>query len=481
MTARAGNDGNQQFPDWLEANRARLLGELGELIRIPSVSALPAHRPDIVSAADWVAARLRAAGVPKVEVLPTEGNPVVVGEWPAADTDAPTALIYAHYDTQPADPFDEWETPPFEPHERDGRLYARGASDDKGNLLIPVAVAEAFGKLAGQPPLSLIFFFEGEEEIGSPNLRPFLAAHRDRLRADMAISADSGMWSHEQPSLVLASKGLAGVQLDARGANGDIHSGLHGGMAPNPLGALATVLASMKDADGRITIDGFFDDVRPLTELERAEIAAVPFDEAEYGRGLGIAGPVGDPAYSPLERNWARPTFDLNGIWGGFQGAGSKTVIPAEAHAKITCRLVPDQDPGAIIAAIARHVATHTPPGVTITLNPTAGSSRAYAIDSQHPALLAAREIMSAEYGRDPYMVRLGGTLPVAEFFKTDLGLDTIFLAWEMPDENLHGPNEFFRLENFDRGFRVYTELFKRLQKTLRPAPISAQASAPTQ
>jgi acetylornithine deacetylase/succinyl-diaminopimelate desuccinylase-like protein len=463
MTSETGDLGQAAFAAWLAENRARLLDELGELIRVPSVSALPAHADDMVRAADWVATRLRAAGVPQVAVLPTDGHPVVLGEWPAADPDAPTVLIYAHYDTQPADPFDEWETPPFEPSIRDGRLYARGASDDKGNLLIPVAVAEAFGQLAGGPPVGLIFFFEGEEEIGSPNLRPFLAAHRDRLRASVAISADSGMWSHEQPSLVLASKGLAGVQLDARGAAGDIHSGLHGGMAPNPLGALATVLASMKDPEGRITIDGFFDAVRPLSELERAEIAAVPFDEAEYGRALGIAGPVGDPAFTPLERNWARPTLDLNGIWGGFQGEGSKTVIPAEAHAKITCRLVPDQDPGAIIAAITRHVALHTPPGVTISVNPTAGSSSAYAIDPQHPALLAAREIMRAEYDRDPYMIRLGGTLPVAEFFKSDLGLDTIFLAWEMPDENLHGPNEFFRLDNFDRGCRVYHQLFARL------------------
>ncbi len=463
MSSENGKGEQGQFASWFDANRARLLGELGELIRIPSVSALPAHRDDMARAAEWVAARLRAAGVPTVEVLPTSGHPVVLGEWPAADPDAPTALIYAHYDTQPADPFDEWETPPFEPSERDGRLYGRGASDDKGNLLIPVAVAEAFGQAQGGPPIGLTFLFEGEEEIGSPNLRPLLAAHRDRLRADVAISADSGMWSPEQPSLVLASKGLAGVQLDARGAAGDIHSGLHGGMAPNPLGALVTVLASMKDADGRITIDGFFDGVRPLTELERAEIAAIPFDAAGYGRSLGIAGPVGDPAFTPLERNWARPTFDLNGIWGGFQGAGSKTVIPAEAHAKITCRLVPDQDPGAVIAAIARHVALHTLPGVTIAVNPIAGSSRAYAIDPAHPALLAARDVMRAEYGRDPYMIRLGGTLPVAEFFKADLGLDTIFLAWEMPDENLHGPNEFFRLENFDRGFRVYSQLFNRL------------------
>jgi acetylornithine deacetylase/succinyl-diaminopimelate desuccinylase-like protein len=446
------------------AGRERHLAELGDFIRVPSVSALPAHRDDMVRAAEWLAGRLRAAGAPEVEVLPTAGHPVVWGRWPAADPSAPTVLIYGHYDTQPADPFDLWETPPFEPTVRDGRLYARGASDDKGNLLLPVLVAEAFGQLAGGPPIGLVFLFEGEEEIGSPSLRPFLQEHRDRLRASVAISADSAMWSHELPSLVLGSKGLAGLQLDAHGAVGDLHSGLHGGMAPNPLNALATVVASMKAPDGRITIEGFDDDARPLTEREVAEVAAIPFDEGEYARSLGIDAPVGDPEYSPLERNWLRPTLDLNGIWGGFQGEGSKTVIPREAHAKITCRLVPDQDPARVIAAIERHVEANCPPGVTITVRPTAGSSRAYAIDPDHPALIAAREALRASYGQDPLMIRLGGTLPVAEFFKTDLDLDTIFLAWEMPDENLHGPNEFLRLENFDRGLRVYADLMLRLR-----------------
>ena len=455
------------FDAHFAAARDRHLAELGDFIRIPSVSALPAHRDDMVRAAEWTAARLRAAGAPEVAVLPTGGHPVVWGRWPAADPAAPTVLIYGHYDTQPADPFELWDSPPFEPTIRDGRLYARGASDDKGNLILPILVAEAFGKLAGGPPVGLVFLFEGEEEIGSPSLRAFLNAHRDRLRASVAISADSAMWSHERPSLVLGSKGLAGVQLDARGAVGDLHSGLHGGMAPNPLNALATVLASMKAPDGRITVDGLADGVRPLTEREVAEVAAIPFDEAAYARSLGIDAPVGDPEYSPLERNWLRPTLDLNGIWGGFQGEGSKTVIPREAHAKITIRLVPDQDPAQVVAAIERHVAAHCPPGVTITIQPTAGSARAYTIAPDHPALLAAFAALRASYGRDPLLIRLGGTLPVAEFFKTDLALDTVFLAWEMPDENLHGPNEFLRLENFDRGLRVYTDLLLRLRETV--------------
>ncbi len=332
---------SRALDEYFAAERARHLDELMDFLRIPSVSALPAHRQDMARAAEWVAERLRAAGVPRVEVLPTAGHPVVWGAWPADDPGAPTALIYAHYDTQPADPLDQWETPPFEPAVRDGRFYARGASDDKGNLLISIAVTEALRAITGRPPLGLIFLFEGEEEIGSPNLRAFLNEHRDWLRADVAISADSAMWGQDAPSLVLGSKGLAGVQLDVRGTSTDLHSGLHGGLAPNALNALASLIASMRAPEGRITIDGFCDGVRPLTERERAAIAAVPFDEEEYRRSLGVDALIGEPGYGPLERNWARPTLDVNGLWGGFQGEGSKTVIPAEAHAKITCRLVP--------------------------------------------------------------------------------------------------------------------------------------------
>ncbi|CAA9578427.1 MAG: Acetylornithine deacetylase/Succinyl-diaminopimelate desuccinylase and related deacylases [uncultured Thermomicrobiales bacterium] len=461
-----GGSDSQALDHFFAAERERHLAELADFLRIPSVSALPAHRDDMVRAAGWVAEQLRAAGVPQVETLPTAGHPVVWGAWPAAEPGAPTALIYGHYDTQPADPLDLWETAPFEPTVRDGRLYARGASDDKGNLLIPLKVVEAYRATAGRPPLGVVFLFEGEEEIGSPNLRPFLSEHRDRLRADVAISADSAMWSHEQPSVVLATKGLAGVQLDARGTSGDLHSGLHGGMAPNVLNALASLLASMRTPDGRITVEGFYDGVRPLTDEERREIAAAPFDEVAYKAALGADALVGEPGFSPLERNWARPTLDLNGMWGGFQGEGSKTVIPATAGAKITCRLVPDQDPARVIAAIEQHVRDHCPPGVTVKVTPAAGTARAYAIPRDHPALLATRDALRASYGREPLAIRVGGTLPITEFFKADLGLDTVCLAWEMPDENLHGPNEFLRLENFDRGLRVYANLFQRLART---------------
>jgi acetylornithine deacetylase/succinyl-diaminopimelate desuccinylase-like protein len=455
----------QALDAYFVAERMRHLKEYRKFLRIPSVSALPSHREDIIRAANWVAQALRSAGVPTVEILPTEGHPVVYGAWPAEKPETPTVLIYAHYDTQPADPLSEWTSPPFEPTIRDGRMYARGASDDKGNLFLTLKVVEAYSTLYGRPPTGLIFLFEGEEEIGSPNLPAFIQEHKERLRADAVISADSVMWSNDEPSLVLASKGLIALQIDARGAESDLHSGLHGGLAPNPLNALTTMLGSMWTLDGKVQIEGFYEEVRPLSEQERAEIAAVPFDEASYERSIGIAAPVGEPGFSPLERNWARPTLDINGIWGGFQGEGSKTVIAREAHAKITCRLVPDQVPSHIIAAIERHVQTHCPADITATVQQIAGSSSAFSIAPAHPVLRVAREALRASYGRDPLLIRLGGTLPVAEYFQRVLGQDIVFLAWSMPDEHLHGPDEFFRLENFDRGLRVYADLFERLSK----------------
>lgn len=454
---------NRIFDEYFQAERARHLKEYSDFLRIPSVSALPVHSEEVKLAAEWVANELRQAGVPTVEVMPTAGHPVVYGAWPAPKPGTPTLLVYAHYDTQPADPFHEWTTPPFEPTIRDNRMYARGASDDKGNLFIVLKVLEAFSALNGSPPVGLILLFEGEEEIGSPHLRTFLQEHKHLLQADVAVSADSVMWAHDEPSLILASKGVIGLQIDVHGAQGDLHSGLHGGLAPNPLNALATILASMWTPDGQVLIEGFYDEVRPLTNIERAEIVAVPFDEVAYAHSIGLAAPVGEPNYTPLERNWTRPTFDVNGLWGGFQGEGSKTVIPREAHAKITCRLVPDQVPDHVIAAIERHVHAHCPPGITATVQYTAGSSSAYAARANNPVLRVAREVLQAAYQRDPLMIRVGGTLPVAEFFQTDLGLDTIFLAWSMPDEHLHGPDEFFRLENFDRGLRIYVDFFGRL------------------
>jgi acetylornithine deacetylase/succinyl-diaminopimelate desuccinylase-like protein len=451
------------FDAYFAAEHARHRDELFAFLRIPSIGAAPAHRDDMVRAAEWVAAALRRAGIPDVGVIATAGHPVVWGAAPAPDPSAPTVLIYGHYDVQPANAEDGWVTPPFEPTLRGDRLYARGASDDKGNLLLPILAAEAFHATGTPLPVGLVFVIEGEEESGSPNFPAFLDAHHDRLRSDVAISADSAMWAHESPSLMPASRGSVSIQIDARGPNSDLHSGLHGGLAPNPLNALAIVIASMKGADGAITIDGFSDGVRPPTDAERAEIAAVPFDERAYCQSLGIDTVVGEPGYSPLERNWLRPTLDVNGLWGGYQGEGGKAVIPSEAHAKISCRLVPDQDPAQVVAAIERHVRAHCPPGIALDVRARGSGTRPYAIDPNHPALQAARDALRDSYGHDPLMIRIGATAPFAEHFKTKLGIDTVGLAWEMPDENLHGVDEFLRMENFDRGMRVYAALYQRL------------------
>jgi len=457
---------------YLTKNRERHLGELQDFLRIPSVSALPAHRPDIARASEWLAERLRATGVPEVRIMPTSGSPVVYGDWPARPG-APTILLYGHYDVQPVDPVALWQTPPFEPAIRDGRLVARGASDDKGSLFIPLLALEALRAVAGGPQLNLKFLFEGEEETGSPNLAPFLHEHRALLAADVTVSADGGQWDAETPSLALGNRGLTGLQIDMRGAATDLHSGTYGGAVANPLHAMAALLAGMHDADGRVAVSGFYDAVRELSAAERRELARVPFDEAALRKELGIAQFAGEPGYTPLERTWIRPTLEVNGMWGGFQGDGSKTVLPNEAHAKITCRLVPDQDPDQIAQAVEQHVRRHTPAGVTVTVTRGKGKARPYLMPAEHPSLAAATKALRAVYGKDPVRVRVGGTLPVSDLVKRELGTWLVFFAFGEPDNLVHAPNEFLRLQTFDRGTRAYVRFFDELGRadaaSLRP------------
>jgi acetylornithine deacetylase/succinyl-diaminopimelate desuccinylase-like protein len=447
---------------YLSKQRERHLGELRDFLRIPSVSALPAHRPDIARASEWLAERLRATGVPEVRIMPTSGNPVVYGVWPARDG-APTVLLYGHYDVQPVDPVALWQTPPFEPAIRDGRLVARGASDDKGSLFIPLLALEAIRSIAGGPALNLKFLFEGEEETGSPNLAPFLHEHRALLAADVTVSADGGQWDADTPSLALGNRGLTGLQIDMRGAATDLHSGTYGGAVANPLHALAALLAGMHDAEGRVTVRGFYDAVRTLGAEERRELAKVPFDEGTLRRELGITHFVGEPDYTPLERTWIRPTLEINGMWGGFQGDGSKTVLPNEAHAKITCRLVPDQDPDEIAQAVEQHVLRHAPAGVTVTVTRSKGKARPYLMPAEHPSLAAAARALRATYGKDPVRVRVGGTLPVSDLVRRELGTWLVFFAFGEPDNLVHAPNEFLRLQTFDRGTRAYVRFFDEL------------------
>jgi acetylornithine deacetylase/succinyl-diaminopimelate desuccinylase-like protein len=329
---------------YLEENQDRYLKELLEFLSIPSVSGLKKHKEDVKKAADWVAARLQTGGLENVRVLPTGGHPVVYGDWLHAP-DKPTVLIYGHFDTQPVDPLKLWSQPPFEPAVKEARVYARGASDDKGNMLAPILALEAVLNSQGKLPVNVKCFFEGQEEIGSPQLPEFISANRELLACDLILSADGGQWDEDQPALMLALRGLCALQVDVQAARGDTHSGTFGGTIMNPIHALVHLLDSMHTSQGKIAVAGFYDAVRPLSDIERTQIAEIPYDESEYKAQLGVDELFGEPGYSTYERAWTRPTLEVNGIWGGFQDEGLKTVLPGTAHAKISCRLVPDQNP----------------------------------------------------------------------------------------------------------------------------------------
>jgi acetylornithine deacetylase/succinyl-diaminopimelate desuccinylase-like protein len=446
----------------LEAAHGRILEELKEFTAIPSVSTNPAHEPDVRAAAAWVAAKLTDAGPLTVRTMPTPGASVVYAEWLGA-AGAPTVLIYGHYDVQPEDPVAQWVSQPFTPTLRDGRLYARGASDDKGPMLIPIKVAAAFFAVHGRLPINVKFMLEGEEEIGSRHLEAFVAQHRDLLAADVVLSADGAMWRIDEPSLTVANRGLAGLELTLKGPAKDLHSGRHGGSVANPLHAMARIIASLHQPDGRVAVGGFYDRVRELTPAERAEIAALPFDEATYLSQVGASAAVGEPGYGTLERQWTRPTLEVNGLWGGYQGPGSKTVVPSEAHAKITCRLVPDQDPEEVEMLVTRHLERHVPPGTTLSIVAGDHRARPARIARDHPVLQAAETALNEVYGVRPLIVRMGGTVPVAEMFQRLMGLDTVYFSFSTGDEDFHAPNEFFRVHRLHEGLAAWARLWERL------------------
>jgi len=447
---------------YLVEHQSRHQDELLHFLSIPSISSLPSHAGEVQRAAQWVAERLTAAGLEQVQILPTGGHPVVYGEWLHAP-DKPTVLIYGHFDTQPVDPLELWDHPPFEPTIRDDRVYARGASDDKGNMLTPILAVEALLKSEGRLPLNVKFFLEGQEEIGSPQLPAFIASQRDLLKCDLVLSADGAQYGEDQPSLLLACKGLAGVQIDVRGAKGDLHSGAYGGAVPNPIHALTALLTSMRSPEGKILVEGFYDSVLPLSAADRAAIAAIPFDAQSYQERIGVTALLAEPGYTSQEHLAARPTLEINGIWGGFQGEGVKTVLPAEAHAKITCRLVANQEPATIVELLTRHVEKHTPPGVQATVRPLPGTARPYLVPTDHWGNQAAAEVLREIYGKEPYSTRTGGSIPVCELFLTHLGAYTIGFAWGLMDEQVHAPNEFFRLSSFRRAPIAYCKLLHRL------------------
>ena len=446
----------------LEAGHDRILAELVEFAAIPSVSTDPAHAADVHAAAAWVAAKLTAAGPLTVNVMPTAGASVVYAEWLGVP-DAMTVLIYGHYDVQPEDPIEKWQSPPFTPTLREGRLYARGVSDDKGPLLIPIEVAAAFFGEQGRLPINVKFMIEGEEEIGSKHLEGFIAQHTHLLKADVVISADGAMWRISEPSLVVGNRGLCSLAFMVQGPAKDLHSGRHGGSVTNPLHAMARLVASLHDPDGRVAVAGFYDKVRELDPSERAEIAALPFDEAAYLTQVGAPAAFGEPGYTTLERQWTRPTLEVNGMWGGYQGPGGKTIVPSEARAKITCRVVPDQDPNEVVKLVARHLERHVPPGARLTITPGADRARSASIARNHPVLKMAEAALQDTYGVAPLIVRMGGTVPVAEIFQRLLGLDTVYFSFSTGDEDFHAPNEFFRVHRLHEGLAAWARLWERL------------------
>jgi acetylornithine deacetylase/succinyl-diaminopimelate desuccinylase-like protein len=422
---------------------------------------LPEHAGDCRATAEWIAADLRASGVEHVELAETGGHPVVYGDWLHADG-APTVIVYCHYDVQPVDPLDLWKSPPFEPVVEGNRMLARGSADDKGQLHMHLRATEALLATRGRLPVNLKFVFEGEEESGSVNLDRWLAAERKRLAADLAVISDTGFLDGNLPAITIALRGLMYAQIDVTGTAVDLHSGSYGGAVQNPANALAQIIAALKGPDGRIRIPGFYDDVVALTDAERAAVAALPFDEEAYRSHLGLPALVGEVGFSTLERRGTRPTLDVNGIWGGFQGEGAKTIIPAHAHAKVSCRLVSNQDSQRILELFRAYVEEIAPPGVVVTVTDLGGGEPSLTpID--HPATQAAARALAATFGREPVYIREGGSIPVCASFEGILGLPVVLLGFDPPDQQAHAPNEWMDLTNYEVGIRTIVRMWDEL------------------
>jgi acetylornithine deacetylase/succinyl-diaminopimelate desuccinylase-like protein len=451
--------------EYARANQGRFLAELIDLLSIPSISAQPEHNPDMKRAAAWLREKLLSAGCTKVEVMPTTGHPVVYAEWLAAGPAAPTLLVYGHYDVQPPDPLDEWATPPFQPTIVGDDLFARGASDDKGQAYVHVKAAEAFKETAGAPPVNAKYIFEGEEEIGSPSLTPFIREHADLLAADVALISDSHILDKNTPSVVYALRGLAYVEVEVTGPDHDLHSGIYGGAVCNPINALCRMIARLQNDKGHIAIPGFYDKVRALDADERAELAKAPFDREAWLPEAGVKADWGEPEYSIVERTTARPTLDVNGIWGGYIEPGAKTVLPSKAFAKISMRLVPDQDPARITQLISDYLLEIAPPEVSIEVRSLHSADSAI-VRRDSPAMQAAFRAYAEVFGKEPIFERGGGSIPVVATLQKVLGIETILMGFGLPDDRLHSPNEKFHLPNFYKGIETVIRFMELLSHT---------------
>jgi len=457
--------------DYIQTHRDRYVSELAEWLAIPSVSALPEHAGDVRRAAEWALAQMNQVGLQNTRLIETgpeqqRGNPVVYGEWLGAPG-APTILFYGHYDVQPVDPLDLWQSPPFQATERDNELYARGASDDKGQVFMHFKALEAHMRQAGRLPVNFKMILEGEEEVGSRNLDDFIRANKPLLGADVVVISDTGMFDRGVPSLCYGLRGLAYFQIDVRGTKGDLHSGTFGGAVANPAFVLAQVLAQTKDRSGRIKIPGFYDDVRPLSEQERAEFKRLPFNETRYRKELGAPRLFGETGYTTLERASARPTFEVNGLLSGFTGEGAKTVLPAVAMAKVSMRLVPDQSPDKVGDLFEAHLKKVMPRTVEWKLTRMHGG-RPWMASLDHPFVQAAGRAIERGFGQAPVFMREGGSIPVVATFQQELGLPSVLFGVGLPDDRIHAPNEKLDLGNFFNGVVASAFLYDEIAQVQR-------------
>ena len=449
---------------FVKENENRFLEELKEFLRIPSISTLPQHKPDVERASQFVAGSLRTAGLENVEIIPTAGHPLVYADWLHAPG-KPTVLCYGHYDVQPPDPLDLWVTPPFEPTIRDGNLYARGSADDKGQMYMHVKAVEALRAVNGSLPVNLKFLIEGEEEVGGASISKYVAENAARLKADVALVSDTALYAEGIPTLCIGLRGLIYTEVEANGPARDLHSGLYGGAAPNAVAGLIEMLAKAKNADGVIQIPGIYDDVTPPAPAEKESWKRLPFSEKEFlGKEVGSTELTGEPDRSVLERIWARPTLEVHGIAGGFTGAGAKTVIPAKATAKVSFRLVPRQDPDKVIAAFRGWVNSNLPKGIRAEVR-VLSASPAVMVDPDHAAIRVASKAFSDILGKPTVFIRSGGSIPIVGDFARHLGIPTVLMGFGLPDDGLHSPNEKYRIRNYYLGIMTIAHFLEQYGK----------------
>ncbi|QAS53039.1 dipeptidase [Halobacillus litoralis] len=447
--------------DAIALHKDEFLEELKQYLSIPSISSLSKHKEDVQHAAEWTAKALTGAGMENVDVIPTEGHPIVYGDWLHAEG-KPTVLIYGHYDVQPEDPLDLWETPPFEPVIRDGKIFARGATDDKGQLYIHIKAVDLLMKQEGELPVNVKFVIEGEEEIASPNLGPFIKENEEKLACDAVVISDTSFIEKGQPAICTSLRGALAMELTVKTANSDLHSGTYGGGVPNSIHGLVQLLDSLHMENGRIAVEGFYEGVPEPTEELRSEMAEIPFNQTRTKKDLELEDLFGEEGFSFQERVGIRPTLEINGITGGFQGEGLKTIVPKEASAKISCRLVGSQKPEAVYEAIERHIEAYKPVGCRVSLHQFIKADPV-AIDSKHPLIQAAASAYEEVYDVRPLFPKEGGSIPIVEVFGRVLKAPVVLMGFGLPTENLHAPNEHFHIENFTQGIETVCQYFKKI------------------